>query len=544
MRRTFSYHPALVLLLVVLFSATCHAQYQTVQISSPNATDPEEVTISINPANPAVMLAGANLTYWYRTTDAGLTWNEYEFQTGTWGDPSVHFGPDGTAYFANLHYSWEAIICRRSTNQGATWRPYVKLYGPSSAKAVPGAGNLLNSSLQDKEWLIADHSSSPYRGYVYATWTDFTKYYSEEPSDSTVIVFARSIDTGATFESYVRISDKAGIAVDSDSAMEGAVPAVGPNGEIYVAWAGPDGIYFDRSFDGGVTWGEDRIIASQPGGWDFEIKGISRCNGLPITLADISNSPSRGTVYVNWVDSRNGDHDVFIIKSTDRGTTWSEPIRVNDDPAGNGKDQFFTWAAVDKITGELCVVFYDRRKYNTDSTDVYLARSNDGGLTYLNECLTARPFYPAPFVFFGDYICVDAHNGIIRPIWTEMHNMNLSVHTAIIGMPTSASEAASLPSAFGLQSIYPNPVSSRTATELFIRVVLPERSLVSAVFYDMLGREVFRNLVASYETGSQTMAVRGTFPAAGMYLCKVTASPDGSPHSGGKTIVRQIMCSH
>ncbi len=39
--------------------------------------------------------------------------------------------------------------------------------------------------------------------------------------------------------------------MDDDSNTEGAVTAIGPNGEIYIALAGPEGIAIDRSFDGG-----------------------------------------------------------------------------------------------------------------------------------------------------------------------------------------------------------------------------------------------------------------------------------------------------
>src|SRR5207244_1341511 len=123
--------------------------------------------------------------------------------------------------------------------------------------------------------------------------------------------------------------------------------------------------------DGGTTWLANDIIAgSQPGGWDYVVPGIYRNNGLPQTLCDISNGPYNGNIYINYTDSAGpGDHDVKIIKSTNGGTTWSSPIRVNDDPAG--KEQFFSWMAIDQVTGYLYVVFYDRRNYTNSQTDVY-----------------------------------------------------------------------------------------------------------------------------------------------------------------------------
>ena len=48
-----------------------------------------------------------------------------------------------------------------------------------------------------------------------------------------------------------------------------------------------------------------------------------------------------GRIYVVWPDSRNGDPDILLIWSGDGGTTWSAPVRVNDDAVGNKADQFF-----------------------------------------------------------------------------------------------------------------------------------------------------------------------------------------------------------
>ncbi|MDZ7847454.1 MAG: sialidase family protein [Owenweeksia sp.] len=82
-----------------------------------------------------------------------------------------------------------------------------------------------------------------------------------------------------------------------------------------------------------------------------------RANGMPVTVCDLSEGPYRGTIYVNWVDNRNGHYDVWLSKSEDEGETWSEPLRVNDDETE--RDQFFTWLTCDPTTGYLYAVFYD-----------------------------------------------------------------------------------------------------------------------------------------------------------------------------------------
>jgi hypothetical protein len=50
-----------------------------------------------------------------------------------------------------------------------------------------------------------------------------------------------------------------------------------------------------------------------------------------------------------------------VRSSDDDGTTWSSPVRVNDDSLGNGKSQFLPAVAADYTTGNVAVTWYDTR---------------------------------------------------------------------------------------------------------------------------------------------------------------------------------------
>lgn len=404
------------------------AQYPNVRISSPSSTNPEEVSIAINPVNPLNLAAGANITYYYYSTNGGLNWTQGNLSStyGVWGDPCVIFDHLGNLYYSHLSnppspgYWIDRIVVQKSTNGGATWTAGV------------GIGHNPPVKNQDKEWLAADMTGSPYRGNIYMSWTEFDNYGSSNTADSTRILFSRSTDAGTTWSTPLRISDHGGDCIDEDNTVEGAVPAVGPNGEIYTAWSGPLGIMFDKSLNGGVTWGADVFVSSQPGGWDFAVSGIYRANGLPITSCDVSNSPYRGNIYVSWSDQRNGltDTDVFLIRSTDGGQTWGPTRRVNNDLTT--RDQFFNWMTIDQTTGYLYVVFYDRRNTLGNNTDVYVARSTDGGETFSNFTVSQSSFNPTSNIFFGDYTNIAALNGKVYPIWMRLDGSNLSVWTALI----------------------------------------------------------------------------------------------------------------
>ena len=413
-------------ILVVLFAASHFSQYQNFLVDGTGS--PEEVTISINPMNPDVLAAGANIDNFYRSTNGGQTWIETHLVSnllGVWGDPVVLFDSVGNLYYAHLSnpippgYWIDRIVVQKSTNNGVSWNDGV------------GVGFVAPKN-QDKEWLAVDHSQSSYRGNIYMTWTEFDSYGSSNPNDSSRIRFSKSTDQGNTWSTAITISDVSGNCIDSDNTTEGAVPCVGPNGEIYVSWAGPVGLVFDKSIDGGQTWGADIFISNIPGGWDYDVPGISRCNGLPVTMCDISNSLYRGHIYSCWTDQRNGtsDTDVFLSKSTDGGNSWSSPLRVNDDISA--RHQFFVWSNIDPFTGHLWFVFYDRRNTTGSATDVYVAKSFDGGQTFENFKVSESSFTPNSGIFFGDYTNIAAWNGKVYPIWMRLQSNQLSVWNTII----------------------------------------------------------------------------------------------------------------
>lgn len=391
---------------------------------------PCEPSIFISPANPQNVVAGAILDRVYYSEDGGKTWTKDKLQSsyGVFGDPVILADKKGHFYYAHLSNptggGWrdpellDRIVIQKSTDGGKSWNngSYAGLRHPKD---------------QDKQWLVAD----PQNNNLYLTWTEFDKYNSSAPSDKSRILFCRSTDGGHSWSRAQSISQLEGNCLDDDQTTEGAVPAVGPNGEIYVAWSYNEKIYFDRSLDQGKTWlPEDVEVADQPGGWTIDIPGIYRANGMPVTCADLSKGPNRGTIYVNWSDQRNGetDTDIWLTRSTDGGNSWSAPIRVNDDEAG--RHQFFNWMSVDPVTGIIYIVFYDRRAYDDNQTDVYLAFSQDGGQTFVNKKISASPFTPNDAVFFGDYNNINAYDGHVRPIWTRCDGSKLSVWTAIVDL--------------------------------------------------------------------------------------------------------------
>ncbi|NWF49435.1 MAG: exo-alpha-sialidase [Ignavibacteriaceae bacterium] len=495
---------------------TTFSQYTNIQVNIPASTDPEEVTIAINPVNPQMLAAGANINYFYRSSDSGNNWTEMKLTSslGVWGDPCVIFDSLGYLYFGHLSdpisgYWIDRIVVQRSTDGGLTWNDGV------------GIGYQYPKQ-QDKEWLAVDITQSQYRNNLYVAWTEFDDYGSPNSNDSSRILFSRSTDHGLTWAIPVKVSDRSGNCVDSDNTVEGAVPCVGPNGEVYLSWAGPLGLLFDKSLDGGQTFGTDIFISSIPGGWDFDVPGIYRCNGLPITACDISNSQYRGNIYVCWGDQRNGttDTDVFFTRSTDGGNTWLEAKRVNNDITN--RHQFFPWMTVDPITGRIYVIFYDRRSTTGTLTDVYVAKSSDGGETFENFKVSQFSFSPNSFVFFGDYTNIAAYNSKIYPIWMRMDGTDLSVWTTQITdtIAVTDNDEENRPAySFQLNQNYPNPFNPNTT----IGYEIPEDCFVELKVYNVLGKEIKTLLSEFKRAGSYELNFESGNLTSGIYLYKLKA---------------------
>ncbi|MFN5845412.1 MAG: sialidase family protein, partial [Flavobacteriia bacterium] len=322
-----------------------------------------EPSIAIDPKNPNIIAAGAILNEYYYSMDGGETWKSTKLKSkyGVWGDPVLMFDTTGKFYYFHLaNYkktSWiDRIVCQSSNsvdgkfNQGTFPKP-------NGTKA------------QDKHWTVLD----PATNTIYMTWTQFDAYDSKDPKDRSIIVFSKSADQGATWSDPIRISKFDGDCLDGDNTVEGAVPAVGQNGEIYVTWTGPKGLVMQRSLDGGKTWlAEEQQLHVQHGGWELKIPGMFRANGLPILVSDLSNGLNRGNLYLNWCDQKNGENDTdsWLSVSKDGGENWSEPVKVNQD--ASKRHQFFTWMTIDQANGNLYFVYYDRRNYDDSRTDVYV----------------------------------------------------------------------------------------------------------------------------------------------------------------------------
>jgi hypothetical protein len=401
-----------------------------------------ETYITLDPSTPTRLAAGSNEIFrlpmrGYFSTDGGSHWGGVDLPLPpAIGSNGIDFGSDPSLAFdtkGNVFYSYivvffgsgngingTAMAVARSTDGGATYPP-----ASTTIFSFEGGENHFN----DKPMITADtNRSSPFRDHIYVAWDA-----ASGGSVSGGIRVGRSADHGATF-TVNRADDPKG-----PGRAIGAVPFVAPNGDLYVAWNdyAANTIAFNRSTDGGATWGRQGVVAEKKIPFDIRIPAESFRGALvyPSCDSDRSKGTHRGRLTCSWMDlTPNGDTDIFISFSDDKGVTWTAPKPVTDQFSFL-VDRFNHWLSVDPVTGELNVSFYDTRNDTTGlryETDVYLARSTDGGLAFGPNTLvtTAKSnehdcagVFPCAGINYGnqqgDYEGLVSFGGTAYPIWTD-----------------------------------------------------------------------------------------------------------------------------
>jgi hypothetical protein len=449
-----------------------------------------ETAIAVNPTDSKNIIGGANdyrLGYgqsgFYTSLDGGKTWSDGVIPIPSWpdgdvpdggGDPVVVFDGNGTAYYVGLAFeranARSALVISRSTNKGQTWSRPNFTTGDGVIAANLSTTNF--SVFHDKEWATVDLSSGKafsHTNRIYVTWTRF-----EGPPlpFASPIYEAHSDNGGVTWSTPKEINGSStlcdfltgGTVVRRCGDNQPSWPVIGPDGTVYVFFRNVDTpaenqYLMVKSTDGGTTFGAPVKVADifdinyprsgTSAGRRTDCAARGQQSGRPV----LTNSCFRvnsfggpavgpdGTLYLVWSDNRNApppvggipqtDTDIFLVRSTDGGVTWSPPIRVNDDPLKNGKDQWFPWPAVGD-DGVVQIVFHDRRlDAGNFLVDTWMARSSDKGQTWTNFRVTdVSSNFDFAFrggIFVGDYSGLAVSGKNAYPFFTDARNGTAAV---------------------------------------------------------------------------------------------------------------------
>lgn len=384
----------------------------TISMVDDKTKNPNETSIALHPVKNGFLVGGSNVDNIYWSANGAKSWNHLRATSalGIYGDPILHYA-DTNLFFAHLsktkgkkYGDWFDRIVVQQIHSIEPWQETSYSVGFNNGK------------MQDKPWLSSDHHSS-YSGSVYVSWTEFDEYDSEDEEDRSRIRFSAYRLDIDSFSTAITVSDTTGGCVDDDNTLEGATTAVGKNGTIYMAWSGFEKIYFDKSLDGGKTWGADKIVADQPEGWDMAMPNIFRANGMPFLACDTQTN----LLFLVWADEQNGNADIWLKTSKDGGETWSKRIKINQDSTLS--HQYFPNIAYHQPSHTLYVAWWDQRNSPRNLFyDIYTATySPQTGVQEFRITPKSIPL-PGKEFFYGDYIDVDVNHssiGVIYPVYDE-----------------------------------------------------------------------------------------------------------------------------
>ena len=356
-----------------------------------------------------------------RSGDGGSTFQDLgglanNANGGDAGDPSLaRDAVTGRVYLATLNYlAGNNIDVFRSDDNFHTYL---------STTLVSRAGGSL-----DKEWLTVDNFDGAGQGNVYLIVRDFG-------SGSGIFLF-RSSDQGNNF------TPSGGVQIVSAGGgnVQGAWVTVGPDHAVYAFYYQDDNvtglnarIMMRKSTDQGQTFGNPVMVTNlrvTGVNGDLGLVGGFRSNAFPQAVVN----PATGDLYMVFDDKGGGNRraDVFFTLSSNGGTTWTTPVRVNDNTTNTSAWQ--PALAVNPSGSRVGVFWYDRRNdaANDNLIDRYgaIGTVSGGTVVFDQNFRVTNTSFPVVHgvdpvvngVYMGDYDQAVADNSYFYLTWGDNRN--------------------------------------------------------------------------------------------------------------------------
>jgi len=425
---------------VLVLDVSNTSQHENSVFVDPNNRD--NALSSNNSFGPSSVY-GANYVL---TIDGGLTWSGSELAPGGTdkGDPAACIGLNGRQYIGAINSARKQVVSW--SDDGTTWN-----------KVDVVSGTFTSPDLLDKNHLWIDNTNSSNEGYLYNAWTHFETGHANDKE----IEFSRSTDDGISWSTPINISS----GTSAGYMNQGVNIQCNNTGWVFAVWAihdewttgnyAEDAIGFARSPNGGASFYTATTIIDNIQGiresWTVtNATGKNmRVNSFPSMAIDVSGGPNHGHIYVVWANvgvpgTNTGTNvSIYMIKSTNGGTAWSTPTRINTEAASNHA-AYFPWLTCDPITGNLYTIFYDDRNFSDASGDVeaWVAYSDDGGGSWTDMAISDVSFTPSPAGssgYMGDYLGISAYDGKVYPTWTDNRSGTCQTYVSPLDFGCSAS---------------------------------------------------------------------------------------------------------
>src|SRR5215471_3961294 len=475
--------------------------------TSPNVTQSETFTAS-NPDNPnqivvayndsrgrnasPINISGASVS-----TDGGNTFARLTNASGqspfsnTLGDPVVLYNrPTGTWFTV-----WLDASCGTQGLGG------YKSTTPSSANSWTHFC-IHNNSQDDRESGWTDNNpTSAFYGRMYVSWNDFNV-------GGGALFVRYSTDNGLTWTNARQITS--GTPFIRDVQITGDLAT----GDVYIAGMNEggggfphnDSNLFFRSTDGGNTW------TNTYSGPSFPAPGVTAVGYFACMFTDGGGywrhegwgEPAALNGVVHYVYAQHGTGsdpgDVYYIRSTDRGQTFSAPLKLNSD--ATTRPQWEPNLSVSS-NGSVFAAWYDARESASCTSGnsavpcyrMWGRMSTDNGVSWLSDqtfsdVVSPLPAQPDPGIqatYAGDYDYASSPANQHLHAWVDGRN-------AISG--SSQQDAFHDRQSTGAASPTPTatatPTSSATPTPTVTPTATPTSTPTQCVVPNFIGTQIRR----------------------------------------------------
>lgn len=291
---------------------------------------------------------------------------EFSNVTNLTDNPNDSVYPQIAASENNVYVVWEGSTTTDLSNNN--YDIYIK---KSADWGESFAGNS-NSSATDTSTEVLNLSNNPgfsehpqiaaYNEKVHVAWIDNSLGNKE-------ILLATSIDNGTTFSEAINLSNT--INTNSRNLELSAF-----ENNVYAVWLDEDEqgngiILFMASNDGGETFGNPITIA----------RNVTTNNDFTFPKVTAYGD----NVYIAWnvVDSRSTQGegeiitDLLYVKSSDQGNTFSPPIKLNNNGEKVGEAQLAAY-------NNAVYVVWGSSPYDHVTSNLFFIKSTDNGNTFSN----------------------------------------------------------------------------------------------------------------------------------------------------------------
>ena len=417
-------------LILMCISLTIFAQNQNISQSSIFDGEPY---IAINPNNSQhIVIAWMGYVVGSKvriktkhSLNGGDTWSQESYlphvmQSYTSADPSLAFDSDGDVYASYIDFTGQtaaivggAVYVSKSTDNGSTWNTPVEVI---HTNVDPGTKCI------DRPWMAIDKSGTASDGNIYVTTMNakgaingFNPYVSISTDGGNSFNW-RYLDTANFLSGSLIPQPMPTPTVSSDGVFYAVYPSYVPTQSLYAQYL------IASSTDNGNSLNYQTVITGSSGMSDTLSK-----KGYLIK----SNPANAQQLYFFYMQETNNNVDVFMTKSINGGTSWSNPLQVNDDSGKAMQD--LVWADFD-TDGDLVVSWRDRRNgapstYITDSEiwGAILWKDSTQFSDNFKISDSKVAYDPILAESGNDFMSVELVNDTLHAVWGDTRNGSLNI---------------------------------------------------------------------------------------------------------------------